>query len=129
MGFVPVKSDHGAVPPWEYLKAAAGTYKAGQLLNVADGKVTAVSAAATTTPPYICMADVEVEEDEILPVIRTSKDYIYETELGAAAADAAVGGKLQVSAGGLTAETGEGTFEITYLEGTEAGNTVRGRWV
>jgi len=124
------KSDAGAVPPWEYMEAAAGTYKAGQLVTVTSGKIAALTAASTTTPPYLCMADAEVAAGELLPVVRTSKDHIYATTLGAAAASAVVGTKLQVAKDGLTVNaSAEGTFEVTYIEGTAAGNVVHGRWV
>ena len=56
--FVPVKSNTGAMLPWEYLGAAADTYQAGQMLTVTGGKLAKLSAASTTTPPYLCMADV-----------------------------------------------------------------------
>ena len=51
--FVPVKSNTGAMLPWEYLGAAADTYQAGQMLTVTGGKLTKLSAASTTTPPSI----------------------------------------------------------------------------
>lgn len=124
------KSDTGAVPPWEYMEAADGTYKAGQLVTVADGKIIALSAASTTTPPYLCMANAVVAGGGLLPVVRMSKDYIYSTILGAAATSAKVGSKLQVAKDGLTVNaSAEGTFEVVYLEGTAAGNVVHGRWV
>ena len=128
--FTPHKSDNGAVLPWEYYDAAAGTYKAGQLVTVTGGKVAAISGALATTPPYLCMADKTCAEGELLPVTRISKDYIYETTLAAAAAEATVGTKLQVAAGGLQASgAAAGTFEVVSIEGTAAGSTVRGRWV
>lgn len=115
--------------PWEYLIAAEGDYVPGQLLTVADGELTALAAASTATPPYVCMAEKTiVEGDAILPVTRIRKDVIYETALSAAAAAAAVGGKLQVAAGGKMAASGAGTFEIVSLEGKAAGDTVRGRF-
>lgn len=123
------KTDTGAAAPWEYLPAAAGTYEVGQLLNVADGKLTAVDAAQTTTPPYLCMGNKTLADGEILPVVRVSDDAIYMTKLSAEAAAAKVGTKLQVSAGGKEADAAaEGTFEVTALEGTAAGDTVYGRF-
>lgn len=131
--FIPVKSDNGARIPWEYLPAAKGTYKAGQLLNVSGGQVAALTAASATTPPYLCMADREVEAGEPLPVTRISHDHIYETQLSAAAASTVVGDKLQVAAGGLEAAVpgsgSSGTFELVSMEGTAKGDFVRGRWV
>ena len=127
--FLPHMSDTGALQPWEYLPAAAGTYKVGQLLNVTDGKLTALTDASTTTPPYLCMSEITVEDGALVPVTRVSKNYIYETQLGAAAASAKIGTKLQVSAGGLTADAGAaGSFEVTFLEATVAGAQVLGRF-
>ena len=123
------KHDTGARQPWEYLSAAAGTYKAGMALSVTGGKVAPISAALKTTPPYICMADVTVEEGKSIPVIRVTNTAIYETTLSAAAAAAVVGSMLEVSAGGLAVDAATaGTFEVVSLEGTEAGSVVCGRF-
>lgn len=127
--FVPYSHDKGALQPWEYLEAAAGSYEVGQLLNVSGGKLTALSAATTTTPAYVCMAKRTVEAGETLPVQRVSRDVIYETTLSAAAESAAVGTKLRISAGGLQADGGAaGTFEVVAIDGTAAGSMVRGRF-
>lgn len=128
--FLPHTSDHGAVLPWEYMPAAAGTYQAGQLLTVSGGQLTAISAASATTPGYLCMADITVEAGDNVPVTRIQDDQIYETTLSAAATAAVIGTKLRISAGGLQADAGAtGTFEITYIDGTAAGDMVRGRFV
>lgn len=127
--FLPHKSDTGAVAPWEYLPAAAGTYKAGQLLTVSSGKLAELSAAAKTTPPYLCMADITVQEGEIVPVTRVQTGMIYETHLSAEAAAADIGSLLEVSSGGLLADaTAAGTFEVVYIDGTAEGSLVRGRF-
>lgn len=128
--FRPHTSNNGAVLPFEYLPAAAGDYEAGQLLKVTDGKLAPIDAASTTTPAYLCMGKHTVADGENLPVTRVSDDVIYETNLGAEAADAVIGTKLQISAGGLTVDAGAvGTFEIAFIEGTAAGSVVRGRFV
>lgn len=128
--FMPHKSDTGAVLPWEYLPAKAGTYQAGQLLNASAGLLTSVSAASTTTPGYLCMANITVTVGESVPVTRIKRDVIYETELSAAAASAKIGSKLQVSAGGLAVDAGAaGSFELSYLDGTAQGDMVRGRFL
>lgn len=129
MAFQPVKTDTGAVPPWEYLPAAAGAYITGQLLNVEGGKLTAVGADGTTTPPYLCMSTVTAADGDILAVQRVGDDIIYETAASGAISGAVVGGKLQVASGGLMVKTGDGTFEITALDGTADGSIVRGRFV
>ena len=121
--------DTGAVLPWEYMKATAGTYKAGQLLNAVDGALKPVSAASKTTPGYLCMANITVTEGQPIPVTRIQHTAIYETQLSAAAEGAAEGSKLEVSAGGLQVDNAAaGTFEIIYIEATTEGATVRGRF-
>ena len=123
------KSDNSSMQPWEYIPAAAGEYKAGQLLEMAAGRAAAITADLDETPPYLCMSDMKIETaGELLPAVRVSKGYIYETALSEDVATAAVGGKLQVSAGGLLASEGAGTFEIVELEGKEEGDAVRGRF-
>ena len=95
--FLPIKSDNGAVLPWEYMPAEAGTYVAGQLLAVdtTTGHLEPIAADLVTTPPYLCMADIKVETAGTpIPVTRVSKDYIYETTLAEEAAGAVVGTKL-----------------------------------
>lgn len=127
--FSPHKTDTGAVLPWEYMPAAAGTYQAGQLLNAKNGSLTPVSAASTTTPGYLCMANITVTAGQLVPVTRIQHTAIYETQLSAEAASAAEGTKLQVSAGGLQVDAAAaGSFEVTYIEGTAAGSMVRGRF-
>lgn len=123
------KTDTGAVAPFEYLPAAAGTYEPGQALNVVDGKLTAIEAACETTPAYLSMAGKTVEDGEIIAVVRVSDDTIYKTTLSAEAADAKVGSKLQVSAGGKEVDgAAAGAFEVTCIEGTAVGSTVYGRF-
>lgn len=127
--FSPHKTDTGAVLPWEYMPAAAGTYQAGQLLNAKNGSLAPVSAASTTTPGYLCMANITVTAGQLVPVTRIQHTAIYETQLSAEAADAAEGTKLQVSAGGLQVDAAAaGSFEVTYIEDTAAGSMVRGRF-
>ncbi len=128
--FAPHMNDFGTVLPWEYLPAAAGTYQAGQLLNTANGQLAALSAASTTTPKYLCMADVTAEAGELIPVTRIQKSSIYETTLSAEDADCAIGTKLEVSKGGLEVDgAAAGTFEAVYVDGTTAGSMIRGRFV
>lgn len=127
--FSPHKTDTGAVLHWEYMPAVAGTYQAGQLLNAKNGSLTPVSAASTTTPGYLCMANITVTAGQPVPVTRIQHTAIYETQLSAVAASAAEGTKLQVSAGGLQVDAAAaGSFEVTYIEDTAAGSMVRGRF-
>lgn len=121
--------DTGAVLPWEYLPAQAGTYKAGQLLETSTGQLAPIAAVSKTTPGYLCMADITVVAGGMLPVTRIQRDVIYETQLSADGV-AAVGEKLEVSAGGLQVDANaQGTFELVYAEDGVAGSTVRGRFI
>ena len=127
--FVPHMNDTGAVQPCEYYAAAAGTYKLGQLLKMEGGKLTAVTEASTKTVPYLCMGNKTVADGEILPVVRVSRNEIYETQLTADAAEAKPGSMLQISAGGEGVDAGAtGTFEITAMEGTGKDAFVLGRF-
>lgn len=133
--FLPVKSDTGAVLPWEYLEAGAETYQAGQLLAISDGKLAKVT-TLTEVPAYLCMANKTVAaEDEgttnaLLPVTRIQEGAIYETTLSAAAEGAKPGVKAQIAEGGLETDGTEGgAFELVQVFGTAKGDTVRGRWV
>ena len=128
--FSPYKNGTGAVLPWEYIPAAAGTYEAGQLLNVSNGKLAAISAAATTTPPYLCMGSLTVADGELLPVTRIAADVIYVAPLSAAADAAVVGTKLRISTGGKEVDAGAaGSFEVVALDGNKAGDVVYGRFI
>lgn len=121
--------DTGSRQPWEYFPAAAGTYKCGQILAVTNGAVAPLDAALKTKPSYICVADVTIEEGQNIPVIRVADNVIYETTLTAEAADAKIGSKLEVSAGGLGVDaTAEGAFEIVHIEDNKAGSVVTGRF-
>lgn len=124
------KNMTGVLQPWEQYPAAAGTYTVGQLVNAAGGKVSPIAEASATTPGYLCMANVTLEEGQLLPVARVVKDEIYITKLSVETAGAVVGGKLQVSAGGLQVDgAATGTFEVVWAEGTAAGNEVHGRFI
>ena len=130
--FQPWKSDNGAVLPWEYLPAEAGTYHVGQALNLdaTTGQLEAVAADLETTPPYLCNAEITVETAGTpIPVSRTSRDIIYETSFQAAAASTVAGSRLVVKSGGTQVGAGDGTFEVVSLDGTAQGDTVRGRFV
>lgn len=135
--FIPIKTNDGAMTPFEYMEAAAGTYQVGQLLNVTGGKLAAIAADQATTPPYVCMQSGTVKAGEPLAVTRVGEKYIFETELATAATAVTVGTKIQVASGGLKAKyvTGAsdaavpGTFEVVSLDGTAAGSKVRGRFV
>lgn len=127
--FTPMTTDTGTVLPWEYMPAKAGTYRAGALLNVNDGVLTYVGAPSTTTPGYLCMGTVTVKEGDLIPVTRVRHDVIYETQLATEAASAKIGSMLQVSGGGQAVSAdAAGSFEITYIDDTAAGSTVRGRF-
>ena len=123
------KNMSGNLQGWEYLPASAGTYKAGQMLNVSGEKLAAIGSASTETPGYLCMADITVTAGETIPVTRVRKDQIYVTVLSAQASSAVMGSLLEVSAGGLAVDaTAAGSFEVVYIGGTAAGSEVHGRF-
>ena len=120
-----------SVQPWEVMPADAGTYKAGQILRINNGKVGGLIGALTTVPPYVCMADKKITTaGDLLPVMRVTEDTIFEAPLSALTAGAKPGAKLQVAADGLGVNgTAAGAFEVTQLmAGTAMGDLVRGRF-
>lgn len=126
MSFVSVKSDTGAVIPWEYHPAKAGAYKCGQMVGVSGGMIGPLAGGGT--PPYLCMGETTIAADgDILPVLRVCAGDIFEAPL-AAAGKVRLGDKLGVSAGGLEAG-GSGTFEVVAADGDQKGDLVRGRFV
>lgn len=125
--FISVKNDTGAVPPLEYLPAAAGTYQAGQLLMVAAGLLTALTAAVSGMPQYVCMTSGKVEDRQPIAVTRVNAGTVYETVLGEDINEG-MGTMLGVLSDGLRAG-GTGCFELVSVEGMEEGCTVRGRFV
>ena len=127
------KTDTGAVVPWEYLPAAAGEYKAGQMVK-GNGLGTIVSIDADTAerPGYLCMANITVAEaGELIPVTRVVEGVIYETTTVAANISTGVGRKVKVAAGGLGVkiDSDDGCFELVSPNGPATGDTVFGRFV
>ena len=126
--FLPHKSDNG-LQPFEYHPAAAGTYEIGQMLNVNNGQLVAVETASTKTPAYVSMGQGVFVAGDVLPVIRVNPAMIFETTLSSEAADAKLGSKLQVSAGGKQVDAAAtGTFEVVYIEDIAAESIVHGRF-
>lgn len=126
--FLPHKSDNG-LQPFEYYPAAAGTYEIGQLLNVTDGKLAAITAASKATPAYVSMGQGNLADGDVLPVIRVNHEMVFQTTLSAETAGAKLGALLEVSAGGKEVDgAAAGTFEVTYAEGTAVGSVIHGRF-
>lgn len=126
--FLPHKSDNG-LQPFEYYPAAAGTYEIGQMLNVADGKLTAITEASKVTPAYVSMGQGDLADGDVLPVIRVNHEMVFATTLSAETAGAKLGALLEVSAGGKEVDgAAAGTFEVTYAEDTAAGSVIHGRF-
>ena len=116
----------------EYLPVtAAEAVVVGEALIVTSGKLT--KCGATAAPTYLaagaCTA-AEATAGKRIPVIRVSKDVIYQTELTAAYAGIAAGAKVTISSNGLgiTATTTSGVAEIVDWDGTAVGSPVRVRF-
>lgn len=120
------KTDTGAVPPWEYLKAAAGEYKVGTFLRMSEGQLTTDEGGAATH--YLCMANKTNEAGDLIPVVRVSTDMILKTELsvGMPEGETEVGAAADVSSDGTTVSAdGMGiALEIVEMDGTNYGDTV-----
>ena len=128
MAFSIVHTDH-ALQAWEYIPADAGTYTAGQALKISNGKLTKVTPALTTVPPYICMTNRTVLAGETIPVIRVTELTTFEVPLSTTTAGAKPGALLQVADGGIEVnQTAAGSFEVIHAAGTAKGDLITGRF-
>lgn len=109
------KNMRGAVEPWLHLQAPAGEYKAGTLAMIGN-------------TPYLCVADMTLEEGQLLPVQPFQVGQTYVTTLAEDAADLAVGSYVMPNAdSNVVASEDGGYFVVEYLEGTTAGSEVHVR--
>lgn len=140
MAFLLHSIDDGHVPAWEYLPVSAITPKVGMALTQTSGNL--AIATAGTAPTYISMVekDAACTAGDVIPVIRVSKDMIFETTFSAAATSLNVGDKvtlhasngMQITASktenGANSSTINGVAEIVSMDGTAIGDTVRVRF-
>lgn len=140
MAFLLHSIDDGHVPAWEYLPVSAITPKVGMALTQTSGNL--AIATAGTAPTYISMVekDAACTAGDVIPVIRVSKDMIFETTFSAAATSLNAGDKvtlhassgLQITASktenGANSSTINGVAEIVSMDGTAIGDTVRVRF-
>lgn len=139
MAFLLHSMDDGHVPVWEYLPVSAIKPKVGMALTQSDGNL--AIAAGVVAPTYISMAEKTetCSAGDVIPVIRVTKDMIFETTFSAAATSLKCGDKVSLHASSglqVTANKTEtvgnnsvpGVAEIISMDGTAAGSTVRVRF-
>lgn len=130
MGFKIYSVDDGHVPGIEYLAAGAFTPKVGMALTQTDGLLNVAS--GTNAPLYISMCEKEnpCSVGDIIPVIRVSKDMIFETIFSASAGNVKPGHRVTLHTDGMqvTATTSGGVAEVIYIDGTESGSMCRVRF-
>lgn len=108
--------------PMEYYEVTdAEEIALGEAVVLANGKLT--KCAATTTPEFIAMGT-----GVKIPVVRVMETDEYAAPLEAESTSLKVGEKVTISTDGLkvTNTTSGGVFEITQINGTNAGDTVLG---
>ncbi|MDR0819162.1 MAG: hypothetical protein LBN43_06290 [Oscillospiraceae bacterium] len=129
----------GFYAPLEYFSAAPGTYVKGQLLHFVSGKLAALSAVTSTTPPWVCEDNVTIAATpesgalgivggDVVGVTRIDTDSTFQTTLSVAIAALAIGQKLSVTADGLQVNATAGTFEVQAFDDTAIGSKVTGRF-
>lgn len=131
MAFQLYSTDDGHVPAWEYLPCEAITPKLGLCLAF---DTTSEQLEVSEKPEYICMREeaATVDANTLIPVVRVTKDQIWEAALDATNAALTVGSLVDVNVTGLLVDADSSTddvFQLTYMEGTAAGAAVRGRFV
>lgn len=131
MAFKIHKIDDGRIPGIEYLPCGAITPKVGMALVQSTGNL--AIATGTTAPTYIsmCEKDSACTAGDIIPVIRVSKDMVFETTFSAAATSIKLGNKVTLHASdgmSVTATTTDGVAEVVYMDGTASGSMCRVRF-
>lgn len=131
MAFKIHKIDDGRIPGIEYLPCGAITPKVGMALVQSSGNL--AIATGTTAPTYIsmCEKDSACTAGDIIPVIRVSKDMVFETTFSAAATSVKLGNKVTLHASdgmSVTATTTDGVAEVVYMDGTASGSMCRVRF-
>lgn len=132
MAFKVHSTDDGRVPGIEYLPCGAITPKVGMAL-VQNSAGNLAIATGTTAPTYIsmCEKDSACTAGDIIPVIRVSKDMVFETTFSAAATSIKLGSKVTLHASdgmSVTATTTDGVAEVVYMDGTASGSMCRVRF-
>lgn len=116
----------------EYLPVTGAEAVAlGEALSLSSGKLT--KCAATTKPTFIAMGactGAEATAGKLIPVLRVSKEIVYETVLTAAYSAIAAGALVTLASTGLgiTATTTNGVAEIVSWDGKASGDKVRVRF-
>ena len=130
MAFRLYSTDDGRVPAWEYLPCEALRPRTGLCMNLDS---TSGQLEVSKTPGYICMreeADV-VAAGTLIPVVKIQRDQVWESELDGATSFGS-GAVVDVNTYGLLIDGDASTdkvFLLTTVESTDAGATVRGRFV
>ncbi len=109
---------------------ASETYKVGELLKLASGKLT--KASGTDTPAFVSQADyvAPAAGNKGIQVTQINHDQWWIAPLQASGASLKVGDKVTVHTDGLqvTATTTNGVAEIIEIDGTAVGDTVKVRF-
>lgn len=131
MAFLIHSTDDHRTPHAESKPCSAITPKVGMVMTMTGGKL--VAATGTTKPTYLCITQREsaCTAGEEIDVLRIQPDMVLETSFSAAATAVNIGDKVTVSTDGtqVTATTTNGTAEVVYMDGTDAGSMCRVRFV
>ena len=128
MAFLIHSVDDGHVPAWEYLPCDDITVAVGQGLVFSSGHLV-VSATGTVAPGFISMVNATVATDgDKIPVVRVTKDIVWETTCDADNSSMAVGSKVTVKSDGkqVTATTTNGVAEVVEVVTKESSSPYGG---
>lgn len=126
-GFIPHVIGNDEQTAFEYLPAAAATFKVGEALAFnANGQL--ALAAGSTKPQYFSYKDTTIgTAGDLLCVSRVRDDIIYETHNSAAFTSVKIGAKVTIAADGMrvTATTTDGVATVVGFDATAVGSRVR----
>lgn len=124
--FFPIRSDTGAVLPFEQLPAVAGTYESGMMLTIANtGKL----ALCNGVPQFLCVSNATVKDGELITVAPVRTDEVYRCDNIQLDADQEpfVGAVAEISYGVML--QGEGTVGNFLVTAVLADGSVEGRFI
>lgn len=126
MAFLPYSYPDGQPRPFEYHKLkSAGDIAVGLCMTLEDGK-----AAPSAQPDYLCLREeTGAPGDATVPLMHIDRDALFEAPLGEDAPGLTEGSLAGVSADGLTIAASGSTIMIVNMDGNQAGDLCRCRFV
>lgn len=124
--FFPIRSNNGAVMPFEQMPAAAGTYASGMVLGLLDDMLHKAD-GAEVSPVYLCVTSAQVTKGGMLTVAPISREITYVCDTDWLVEDSyAEVGNVYATDGEKLIDTEDKCFLVTAVL---ADSSVEGRFI